>query len=177
MKPSTPPEPLNELAQLQGLITLCSDVSKKAAKQDADWVRELLQQIRTEFERQRREQRNVLQQLTAGTKDLMEQIVRRATPEEPVAERACPASVDICSDGDEGSEVRPTALLVVEPSGALGILVGVPVVELAEARSTPRATESVEASEEAPPMESLFQPVYRGQCVPSNVTGSRARLF
>ena len=45
--------------------------------------------------------------------------------------------------------MRPTALLVADASGALGILVGVPAAELAEARSTPRATESVVASEEA----------------------------
>ena len=47
--------------------------------------------------------------------------------------------------------MRPTALLVADASGALGILVGVPAAELAEARSTPRATESVVASEEAQP--------------------------
>ena len=64
----------------------------------------------------------------------------------------------ISSDGAEGSGVRPTALFVAEASGALGILVGVPVAELAGARSTPRATECVEASEEAPPTESPSRP-------------------
>ena len=157
VKPPAPPEPGNELAQLQGLLTLCTDLAKEGAKPDAEWARELLQ-IRTEFERQRREQRKVLQQLLAGIKELMEQIARRATPEEPAAKRARPLSVDICCDGDEGSEVRPIALLVAEPSEALGILVGVIIAELAEARSTPRATEFVKASEEAPPMKSPSQP-------------------
>ena len=158
MKPPEPPKPGNELEQLQGLLTLCSDLSKEVAKPDAEWVRELLQQIRTEFERQRREQRKVLQQLIAGIKELMEQIARRARPEEPAAKRARPVSVELYSDDDEGSEVRPTALRVAEASGALDIFVGVPMAELAEARSTPRATESVEASEEAPPMKSPSQP-------------------
>ena len=49
--------------------------------------------------------------------------------------------------------MRLIALLVAEPSGALGILVGVPLAKLAEARSTPRA-ECVEASDEVPPMKS-----------------------
>ena len=52
----------------------------------------------------------------------------------------------------------PSALLVAEASGALGILVGVLGAELAGARSTPRATESVDASEEAPRMKSSSQP-------------------
>ena len=112
---------------------------------------ELIQQIRTEFERQRREQRKVLQQQIVGIKELMEQIARHVTPEEPAAKCARPASV-------RGSGVRPTALLVAEASGALVVLVGVPVAELAEARGTPRATESVEASEEAQPMNSPAQP-------------------
>ena len=146
VKPPAPLEPGNELAQLQGLLTVCTDLSKEVAEPDAEWARELLQQIRIEFEWQRREQRKVLQQLFAGIKELVEQTARRATPEEPAAKRARPLSAEVRSDGDKGSEVQPTALLVAEPSGALGILVGVPVAELAEARSTPRATESVDAS-------------------------------
>ena len=49
--------------------------------------------------------------------------------------------------------MRPIALLVAEASDALGIPVSVPVGELPEAQSTPRATESVEAYEEAPLMK------------------------
>ena len=158
VKPSAPPKPGNELAQLQGLLTLCSDLSKEVTKPDMEWVPELLQQIRTEFERQRREQRKIVQQLIAGIKELMEQIARRAVSKKPAAKLARPLSVEIRSDGDEGSEVRPAALLVAEPLGALGILVGVLITESAEARSTRRATESVNASEEAPPMKSPSLP-------------------
>ena len=124
VKPPAPPEPGSELAQLQGLLTLCSDLSKETARPDVEWARELIQQMRDEFDQQLREQRKVLQHLTAGIKELMEQIARRETPEEPAAKRARPASVEISSDGGEGSEARPTALLVAEASGALGILVG-----------------------------------------------------
>ena len=138
----------SELAQLQRLLTICLDLSREVAKPDTDWVRELVQQVRAELDRQRREQRKTLQQLITGIKELMETIAHRAASEEPSAKCARPASVGISSDGGEGSEVCPTALLVAEASGALGILVGVPVAELGEARSTPRATESVEASEE-----------------------------
>ena len=84
----------------------------------------------------------------------MERITRRVTPEKPAAKRVRLLSVEVCSDGAEGSEVRPTALLVAEPSGGLGILVNVPVAKLARTRSTPRVTESVAASEEVPPMKS-----------------------
>ena len=68
--------------------------------------------------------------------------------------------MEISSDGGEGSEVRHTALLVAEASAALGILVGVSLAELAEARSTPRATESVEASEKARPVKAPSHPRY-----------------
>ena len=88
VRPPAPPEPGNELAQLQGLLTLFTDLSKGVAKLDAEWARELFQQIRTEFERQRRDQRKVLQQLIGGSKELMERIARRVTPEEPAAKRA-----------------------------------------------------------------------------------------
>ena len=158
VKCPAPPDPGTELAQLQGLLTLCSDLSNEVARPDAEWVRELIQQTRTEFERQRWEQQKVLQQLLAGIKDLMEPFARRVPPDEPTAKRAPPASVAISSDGGEISEMRPTALLVAEASGALGILAGVPLAGLAEARSTSRATESVDASEEAPPMKSPSQP-------------------
>ena len=90
----------------------------------------------------------------------MEQIAGRVTPAEPAAKHAGPATVEISSDGAEGSEIRPIALLAAEASGALGILVGVPVAELAEARSTPRATESVEASEEPPQTKSPSIPAF-----------------
>ena len=84
------------------------------AKPDAEWVRELIQQIRIEFEQQRREQRKVPQQLIGGTKELIEQIARRVTPEHPRSppRSGRPASVEISSDGGDGSEVRSTALLV-----------------------------------------------------------------
>ena len=52
MRPPAPPEHGDELAQLQGLLTLCTDLSKEVAKPDTEWVRELLQQLRTELERQ-----------------------------------------------------------------------------------------------------------------------------
>ena len=39
------------------------DLSKEVTKPDAEWVRDLLHQIRTELERQSREQRKALQQL------------------------------------------------------------------------------------------------------------------
>ena len=77
VRPPAPTEPGSELAQLQGLLTLCSDLSTEEAKPDAEWVRELIQRSRAEFERQPREQRKVLQQLMAGIKELMEQIARR----------------------------------------------------------------------------------------------------
>ena len=60
--------------------------------------------------------------------------------------------------------MRPTALRVADASGALGIFVGVPATELAEARSTPRATESVVASEEAYPAK---LPSYPRSAAPS----------
>ena len=154
VRPPPHPEPGNELPQLQGLLIVCTDLLKEAAKPDAEWARELLQQIRFEFERQRREPRKVLQQLIAAIKELMERIARSVIPEEPAATRVRPLSVEICSHGDEGSEVRRTALLVAQPSEGLGILVGVPVEELEEAWSTPRATESAAASEEIPRMKS-----------------------
>ena len=157
VRPPAPAEDGDQLAQMQRLLNLCMDLCKEVAKRDTEWVPELLWQIRAEFERQRREQRKVLQQLITGI-ELMERIARRTTSEEPAAKRVRPLSVETCSDGDGGSEVRPSALLVAEPSGALGIRAGVPVADLAEARSTPRATESVAASEEVPPMKSPSQP-------------------
>ena len=88
VRPPAPTEPGSELAQLQGLLTLCSCLSKEVAKPDAEWVGELIQQIKAEFERQRREQGKVLQQLMAGIKELMEEIARRVAPEVPAAKRA-----------------------------------------------------------------------------------------
>ena len=37
-KPPAPPEPGSELAQLQGLLTLCSDLSKEMARRNAEWL-------------------------------------------------------------------------------------------------------------------------------------------
>ena len=147
VRPPAPLEPSDELAQLQKLLTLCTDLSKEVAKPDTEGVPEPLQRIRTEFERQRREQRKVLQQRITSIRELMENIARRAAPEELAAKRVRPLSVEVCSDGDEGSEVRVTALFVAEPTGALGKLFDVPVPDLAEARSTSRAPESLAASE------------------------------
>ena len=70
-------------------------------------------------------------------------------------------------------EVRPTVLLVAETSGPLGILVGLPVAELAEARSTARAIESLAASEEVPPMKS---PSQRRSVAPSLSPTAEVRL-
>ena len=66
--------------------------------------------------------------------------------------------MEISSDGGGESEVRRTALLVAEASGALAILAGVPVAELAKARGTATATRSVEASDEAQPVNSPSPP-------------------
>ena len=158
VRPAAAPKPGNELAQLHGILTLCTGLPEEVANPDAEWARELLPQMRTEFERQGREQRKVLQQLIAAIKELMERMARRGTPEEPDAKRTRPLSVDICPHGEEGAEISPTILVVAEPSGTLGIPVVVPLAELAEPRSTPRATESVKASEEAPPMKFPSQP-------------------
>ena len=157
-RPPVPTEPGSELAQLQGLLTLCLDLSKDVAQPDTEWIRELVQQIRTEFERQRGEQRKTPQQPTAGIEDLTEKIARGGASEEPTAKRTRPASAEISFDGGEGSEVRPTALRVAEASAALGILVGVPLSDLAEPHRTPRATGSAEASEETQPVELSSQP-------------------
>ena len=92
VRPPAPPDAGTELAQLQGLLTLCTDLSKEVTKPDAEWAMELLQKIWTEFERQRREPRKVLQQLITGSKELMKQIARPVAPEEPAAKsRAQPA--------------------------------------------------------------------------------------
>lgn len=114
----------------------------------------------------------MLQQLIAGIKELMEEMARRVAPEERAAKRVRPASVAISSDGGEGSQVRPTAPLVAEASAALGILVGVRLAELAEARSTRRAIASVEASEEAEPEKSPSQ----GSVAPSSPHRASARI-
>ena len=68
MRSPFPPEPSDELAQLQRLRTLCRNLFKEMAKPDTEWLGELLQQIRAEFERQRREQRKVVQQLNANAR-------------------------------------------------------------------------------------------------------------
>ena len=88
----------------------------------------------------------------------METIVRRAAPEEPAAEQVRSLTVKGCCEDDEGSEVRATAVLVAEPTGALGTLAGVPVADPAEAQSMPRAPESVMASEEVQLRKSTPRP-------------------
>ena len=90
VKRPAPPQSGTELVQLQGLLTLCSDLLNDVARPDAESARELIQPIGTEFERQRREQRKVLvlQQLIAGSKELIEHIARRVAPEEPAAKHA-----------------------------------------------------------------------------------------
>ena len=59
-RPPTSPESGSDLAHLQQLLTRCMELSKEVTKPDAEWARELLQQIRTELERQRREQRKAI---------------------------------------------------------------------------------------------------------------------
>ena len=67
---------VTDLEQLQQLLARCMELSKEMPKRDAEWARELLQQIRTELERQRREQRKALQQLITDIRELMEKISR-----------------------------------------------------------------------------------------------------
>ena len=86
-KPPAPTEPGSQLAQPQGLLTLCLDLSNEVAKPVPEWVRALFQQIGKDFDRQRWEHRKTLQQLITGIKELMEQIARRVMPEEPAAKR------------------------------------------------------------------------------------------
>ena len=38
MRPPVPPEPSNELTQLQRLLSLCADLSKEVAKPDTEWA-------------------------------------------------------------------------------------------------------------------------------------------
>ena len=42
MRSPFPPEPSDECAQLQKLLTLCWDLPKEVAKPDAEWAKELL---------------------------------------------------------------------------------------------------------------------------------------
>ena len=70
-----------DLEQLEQLLACSMDLSKEVTKPDAEWAREFLHQIRTEFERQRREQRKALQQLISDIRELMEKISRPTPPE------------------------------------------------------------------------------------------------
>ena len=63
------------------------NLSKEVMKPDAEWAGELLHQIRTELERQRREQRKALQQLITDIRGLVEKMSRRTPPAESAAKR------------------------------------------------------------------------------------------
>ena len=119
------------------------DLSKETTKPDAEWARELLQQISTEPERQRREQRKALQQLTTDIRELMEKISRRKPPAEPVAKRRRPLAVEVCSDEEGKHEEHASVLFVANTSRALRLLVGVPAGDAAESRSFPRVARSL----------------------------------
>ena len=132
-----PPEAGTDLEQLQQLLARCMDLSKGVTKPDAQWARELLHQIRTEFERQRREQRQVLQQLTTDIRELMEKSSRRTLPAKAAAKRRRSPTVEACSDEEGEPEEHVTALFVADTSSALRRLVGVPAGDAAESRSSP----------------------------------------
>lgn len=134
-------EPGLDLTQLQELLAIPMELSKKIGKWDAECVREVVQQVRAEFGDQRREQRKTLQQPITGVKELMGKIAHRTASEGSAAKRARTDSVKLSPDGEGGSEECSTAVFVTNATGALGILVDVPLAELAEARSTPRAAD------------------------------------
>ena len=135
---------------MQQLLVRCTDLSKELTKPDAEWAHELLHQIRTELERQRREQRKVIQQLITDIRELMEDISRRTPPAEPAAKRRRPLAVEICSDKDGEHEEHASALFVADTSGALSLLVKVPVCDSPETRSSPRVARSVAELEGRP---------------------------
>ena len=143
-----PPGAGTDLEQLQQLLARCMDLSK-VMKSDAEWAREL-QQIRTELEQQRREQRKVLQQLISDIRKLIEKVSRRTPPAEPAAKRRRPLAVELCSDEEGEHEERPTALFVADTSGALSFLVGAPAGGAPESRSFPRVARSVAELDDRP---------------------------
>ena len=145
-----PPGAGADLEQLQQLLARCMDLSKEVMRPDAEWAHELLQQIRTKFERQRREQRKALQQLSNDIRELMERISRRMPPAEPATKRRRPLAVEICSDEEGEPEESPTALFVADTSGAFSFLVGVPGGDAAESWSSPRVARSVAELEDRP---------------------------
>ena len=110
----------------------------------------MLQQIRTEVERQRREQRKALQLLITDIRELMEKCSRRIPPAEPAAKRRRPPAVEVYSDEEGEPEEHATALFAADTSGALRLLVGVPAGDAAESRSSPRAARSVAELEDRP---------------------------
>ena len=95
---------------------------------------------RSELERQRREQRKALHQLTADIRELREKIARRTRPPEPAAKRQRPLSVGVCPDEEQEPETHATAVFLVDSKRALRLLVGVHSGATAESRSSPRAT-------------------------------------
>ena len=153
-RPPMSTEAGSDLAQLQQLLTQGLELSKAVTKPDAERARELLQQIRTKLEHQRREQRKALQQLIADIRELREKIARRTPPPELTVKRQRPLSVEVCSDEEPEPETHAVAVFLVDSKGALRLLVGVDSGATAEARSSPRATGSVTELEEAPPRKS-----------------------
>ena len=149
-----PAELGTDLAQLQQLLARCMDLSKEMAKPDAEWARDLLEQITTEFGRQLREQRKALQQLIADIRGLMAKISRRTPSAGPAAKRRRPPSVKVCSDDEGGPEERAIALFVANTSGALHLLVRLLAGDVAESRSSPRAAGSMAELEDRPSGES-----------------------
>ena len=97
----------------------------KVPKPDAEGALELLQQIRTELERQRREQRNAIQQLITEIRDLLEKIAWRSPPFKPAAKKQCPLSVEVCCNEEQESEMHATAVFLADSEEALRLLVGV----------------------------------------------------
>ena len=144
----------SDFAQLQQLLTQCLELSKEVTKPDAEWARELLQQIRTELERQRREQRKAFQQFIVDILELREKIAGRTPPPEPAAKSQRPLSVPVGSDEEPEPETHATAVFLVDSKGALRLPVGVHSGATAGARSSPRATGSVTELEEASPRKS-----------------------
>ena len=153
-RPPISSEAGSDLAQLRQLLTQCLGLSKEVTKPDAEWARELLQQIRTELERQRREQRKALQQLIADIRELREKTARRTPPPEPAAKSQRPLSVEVCPDEEPEPETHATAVFLVDSKRALRLLVGMHSGATAESRSSPRATGSLTELAKAPPRKS-----------------------
>ena len=161
-----PPGAGTDLEQLQQLLARCMDLSKEVTKPDAEWARELLQQLRIEFKRQRREQRKPFQQLITDIRELMEKSSRRMPPAEPATKRRRPIAVEICSDEEGEHEEHATALFVADTSGALSLLVGVPTSGAAESWSSPRVARSVAELEDRPSEKARLPAGYRDPLQP-----------